>query len=158
MFTTLTAVILFSVKKRRAPKVMTYKALFSACYRWANEPRAGNGPKISWQNWKSVPEAAQLLWQIFFSPTFHFFSFFVAAVWALLRHPEKKKRKAGQPSQISAKREMRMKVPCVCYSLHTSLAESYPFSEPRSSQCEGVESTTQLRCKATFCVVKHFRD
>lgn len=47
MFTTLAAVIFFSLKKRRAPKDMTYETLLSACYRWATAPKAGNGPRIS---------------------------------------------------------------------------------------------------------------
>lgn len=47
MFTTLVAVIFFSLKERRARKDVKYETLLSACYRWATAPKAGNGPRIS---------------------------------------------------------------------------------------------------------------
>lgn len=50
-------------------------------------------------------------------------------------------KKAGLASQTSVKRGTEMDTLWVCYSLHTSLVESYSFSEPRNWQLamQGVE-------------------
>ena len=134
MFTTLAAVIFFSLKKRRAPKDMTYETLLSACYRWATAPKAGNGPRISVVEPKINPRISPALsLQSSSSPA--------TFLWLHCELCKASCKKAGLPSQTSVKRGTEMGTLWVCYSLHMSLVESYPFSEPRNSQLamQGVE-------------------
>jgi len=120
MFTTLAAVIFFSLKKRRAPKDMTHTTLLSACYRWAVASKAGNGPRISVVELRTRPRTHPALSSQSSSPP----STLLSLRCELCKAPC---QKAGLPSQPGVKRGTRMDALWVCYSLHMLICRKPPL-------------------------------
>lgn len=128
MFTTFTAVIFFSLKKRSAPKDMTYETLLSACYTDVQLHRRLEMASgfLLW-NRKSSPAPAQLCHckALPHPPPF---------LWLHCELCKASCKEAGPPSQTGIKKGREMDALWVCHYLHTLLVESYPFSEPGPSQ------------------------
>lgn len=128
MFTTFAAVIFFSLKKRGTRKDMTYETLLSACYTDGQlHQRLEMASGFLWQNRKSSPAPAQLCHRkgLPLPPPF---------LWLHCELCKASCKEASLPSQAGAKKGREMDALWVCYYLHTSLVESYPFSEPGPSQ------------------------
>lgn len=155
MFTTLTAVIFFSLKKKRdPPKDTTYETLLSACYRWAIAWEAGNSPRISVPQQRLSSCMTPVLSLQRFSPP----SIFLCLHCELWKAPCKT---GVLPSQPSIKRGTEMDALQVCYSLRMSFAESHPLlwaQELIASSMSWVKSMVQLCFKPTLCVLKDIRE